>query len=90
MAPEAITRASAAGSGLAGAPAMAAYSRPPMKRAVATGRPSTSTLASVSSAGSSPSTLRPGAIKITHVPVERIVNGGLREARCGNSDAFES
>src|SRR5450755_626636 len=90
MAPDAITRASEAGSGLPGAPAIAAYSRPPMKRAVATGRPSTSTLASVSSAGSSPLTLKPGAIRITQVPVETIVNGACREPRCGSSEALES
>src|SRR5450631_4685920 len=63
---------------------------PPMKRAGATGRPSTSTLASVSSAGSSPFTLKPGAITITQVPVETIVNGACREPRCGSSEALES
>ena len=45
---------------------------------------------SFSRAGSSPFTLKPGANRITQVPVEIIVNGARREPRCGSSEALES
>src|SRR5215469_13826828 len=78
-----MTRWIAPGSGLPPPPAMMAYSRPPMKRPEAMGRPNASTLASVSSRGSSWSSERPTLIRITQVPVDSTVNGAWRETSEG-------
>ena len=89
-APEAITAATSASSASAGAsPARTANSRPPMKRAVGTGSPRTSTLASMSALGSS-CAFPPTAMMMTQVPVEITVNGSRLDTRCGTSEAFES
>ena len=90
MTPAATIAAISASCASAGrSPARTANSRPPMKRAVGTGRPSTSTLISMSASGSS-RPLPPTAIRIAQVPVDTTVNGSLRWARWGTREAFES
>ncbi len=61
-----------------------------MNRAVGTGRPSASTLASESRPGSSPARSPPTVITIVHVPDETTVNGGSARLSHGSSEAFES
>ena len=70
-------------------PASAANSRPPMKRAVGTGAPRTSTLASMSAFGSS-RPFPPTAMMMTQVPVEITVNGSRLVTRWGTREALES
>ena len=83
----ASTSASSASAG--NSPARTANSRPPMKRAVGTGSPRTSTLASMSALGSSRA-VPPTAMMMTQVPVEITVKGSRLDTRCGTSEAFES
>ncbi len=60
-----------------------------MKRAVGTGAPRTSTLASMSALGSRRA-VPPTAMMMTQVPVEITVNGSRLDMRCGTRAAFES
>ena len=83
--------ARSAGPAAAGAsPTSAAYSRPPMKRAVGTARPRASTLASKSRAGSSPPRSPPTVITIVQVPDETTVKGASARRSHGSSEALES
>ena len=66
------------------------YSRPAMKRAEGMARPSASTLARQSRAGSRSAIEPPTAKKIIQVPVEITENGARRRRMCGSRLAFES